>query len=467
MKKIIKVLTILLLSFMLVACLPTLETDNSKSALPAKVENIVYVGLKENKKEYLIYYDDGSTQTIFVAGEEDVATPKFDINDLYQAALDSGYTGTILDFIGQYIDGDISNNSKSAIVKGLKSSVSIFANFERVETTYLIPGVPKNEIIKYTSAGSGIIYKLDKTTGTAYIITNHHVVHDINTNSSNKISKDIEVYLYGQELAEYKIKASYVGGSETHDIAVLKVENSELLKNSIAQPVSYLNSELVDVGDVAIAIGNPEARGLSATEGIISVTNEYIMMPNSDNTDVITYRVMRIDAGVNSGNSGGGLFNNKGEIIGIVNAKMVSEKIENIGYAIPANIVFGVADNIIHFADNKVQETGEKVFLGVTMQVANRLVSYDELMDKIVIKETINVKEINEGSLASEHFLEADEIVSLTINGITYELTRLHQISDLLFKVRKNETITFTVIRNNESVELNITFKNENFNVIK
>ena len=139
---------------------------------------------------------------------------------------------------------------------------------------------------------------------------------------------------------------------------------SEIIKNSMAGKISYVNSDNLQAGDVAIAIGNPENNGISTTQGIISLESEYIEMANSNNTDSITYRVMRVDTGINSGNSGGGLFNANGDLIGIVNAKMVDTSIESIGYAIPSNIVINVSDNIIYHSDNKANEKVKKAFLG-------------------------------------------------------------------------------------------------------
>ena len=79
------------------------------------------------------------------------------------------------------------------------------------------------------------------------------------------------MYLYGSEVEDYALPATYVGGSMTYDIALVKVENNEFLKNSNATAVKIANSNNVKVGSTAIAIGNPDAGGISATAGIISV----------------------------------------------------------------------------------------------------------------------------------------------------------------------------------------------------
>lgn len=463
MKRIVLTMSIFMLTLMLSGCSFTLPT---KIAEQPKIENIEFLEQNDEVVEYLINFTDGTTQTITISNQEVAPSNEITVNDLYQAALEAGFTGSMLDFIDTYVDVTVTNDYTKAVQKGLRSSVSVRALFRRVEIINPIFGIPRETTVEYGSAGSGVIYKLDKSSGTAYIITNHHVVYDSNSNTSNKISDEIYISLYGLEQPSNQIRATYVGGSETYDIAVLKVTQSEIIKNSMAGKISYVNSDNLQAGDVAIAIGNPENNGISTTQGIISLESEYIEMANSNNTDSITYRVMRVDTGINSGNSGGGLFNANGDLIGIVNAKMVDTSIESIGYAIPSNIVINVSDNIIYHSDNKANEKVKKAFLGITMKVDETIVSYNENVDRIVIKESVKVDSINVGSLASLYFEVNDEIVSITLKGVTYQINRLYQISDLLLKVRSNDTVTFTVNRNSVITDLEIKFLEQNFIIV-
>jgi len=463
MKRIVLTMSIFMMTLMLSGCSFTLPT---KIAEQPKIENIEFLEQNDEVVEYLINFTDGTTQTITISNQEVAPSNEITVNDLYQAALEAGFTGSMLDFIDTYVDVTVTNDYTKAVQKGLRSSVSVRALFRRVEIINPIFGIPRETTVEYGSAGSGVIYKLDKSSGTAYIITNHHVVYDSNSNTSNKISDEIYISLYGLEQPSNQIRATYVGGSETYDIAVLKVTQSEIIKNSMAGKISYVNSDNLQAGDVAIAIGNPENNGISTTQGIISLESEYIEMANSNNTDSITYRVMRVDTGINSGNSGGGLFNANGDLIGIVNAKMVDTSIESIGYAIPSNIVINVSDNIIYHSDNKANEKVKKAFLGITMKVDETIVSYNENVDRIVIKESVKVDSINVGSLASLYFEVNDEIVSITLKGVTYQINRLYQISDLLLKVRSNDTVTFTVNRNSVITDLEIKFLEQNFIIV-
>ncbi len=82
------------------------------------------------------------------------------------------------------------------------------------------------------SAGSGVIYRIDED-GSAYVITNHHVVYENDSTAENHISNDISIFLYGMEGSNYAIPAVYVGGSQNYDIAVLKIENNSILKTRL------------------------------------------------------------------------------------------------------------------------------------------------------------------------------------------------------------------------------------------
>jgi serine protease Do len=342
------------------------------------------------------------------------------------------------------------NSDIMAAAKSLLSSVSIISSFE---TDVMSFGRPTGQTKQYLSAGSGVIYKLDKNAGDAYIITNYHVVYDKDANTENKISNDIHLYLYGQHHDKYKIKAEYVGGSMNYDLAVLKVSQSEVLMRSEAKAVDVANSDLVSVLETAIAIGNPEGNGISATVGYVNVESEYIKMLGVDNQTQVEYRVMRIDTAVNSGNSGGGLFNSKGELIGIVNAKMSASAVDNIGYAIPSNVVRAVAENIIYYCDGTDKECVYKCVLGITLSASSSVAKYDTETGKVHIVEEITIKELSESSPSLE---VGDIITSVTIDGVKTEVTRLHNVIDAMLSAKVGSTVTLTISRNGEAKEITI-----------
>ncbi len=337
---------------------------------------------------------------------------------------------------GTYLDGgetpNASNSTQRSVSKALLSSVSVYSD---------------------TSAGSGVIYKLDKAEGNAYIITNYHVIYDADKGLSTKFS----VMIYGQEFSDYIIDATYVGGSMTYDIALLRIDNSEIIKNSDCLEATVGNSNEVVPGVFAIAVGNPKGEGISATYGIVNVDSEQITMTGADDKTVLDFRVMRVDTPVNSGNSGGGLFDGEGNLIGIVNAKTKDLSIENIGYAIPSNVALNVASNILYNYLNSGLQQVQKCLLGVTVLGSPRKAVYNEQSGKTEIVEQVTVKETSLGSLSYENFYVDDIIISGTLGGHTVTFTRSFHIVDFMLLVNNGDTVTFKVLRGGKEEEVVIT----------
>ena len=314
---------------------------------------------------------------------------------------------------------------------------------------------------EYSSAGAGVIYKMNKALGEAFIITNYHVVYDPDCNTDDGISDNIYVYLYGSEFEQHAMKADYIGGSLSHDIAVLHIKDSDMIKNSDASPISAADSDKINVGESAVAIGNPEGMGFSTSLGIVSVDSEYIEMLGADGITAVKFRVMRIDTAVNGGNSGGGLFNSKGELIGIVNAKVQSSNVENIAYAIPSNLALAVADNIIYYCLGTEVYAPQRAMLGIEMQITDSHAEYDSENSQIKIVEEITVVTISENSLAYGLFEINDIFISATYGDKTVEINRLHT-PEFMLNVRPGDTVTFTVERNGELKNLDVTIQEEN-----
>ena len=341
-----------------------------------------------------------------------------------------------------------------AASKSVLSAVSIYCNYERNQYSWSGNLVGTT---KATSSGSGVIYKLDKNTGTAYVITNYHVVYDAYCNTKNKISDDITLYLYGQEATKYAIKATYVGGSLYYDIAVLHVDGSEMLKNSDACAVEIADSDKVRVGENAIAIGNAKGLGISASSGVVSIDSEYLTMTAADGKTEVSFRVMRVDTAVNSGNSGGGLYDGTGKLIGIVNAKIVDDGVENIGYAIPSNVAVSIADNILDYCFGTELERVQRALLGITVTSTDSKAVYDAESGYLGIKETVAVYEVSSGLLASDALMAEDVLVSATTGGKTVQITRQYHIIDMMLDVRAGDTVELTVLRGGE--EKTVSFK--------
>ena len=335
--------------------------------------------------------------------------------------------------------------------KALLSAVSVYCNFERVSYGFMTQDV--------TGAGSGVIYKLDKENGDAYIITNYHVVYDASSTTKNRISDDISIYLYGMENMTndgrtYAIPAVFVGGSMNYDIAVLKVTGSTLLMESNARACDVYDSDEVTILETAIAIGNPQAEGISATIGSISVDSEeiFISFDNKDGSSTtVKFRVLRTDAAVNSGNSGGGLFNDNGELMGIVCARDPDSKVVNVSYAIPSNVATAIADNAIYYSDGTVK----RCLLGVTVGVSEYSTFYDTETGKVHKIEEVIVSEISSTSGVKGLIYVGDIINSITVDGVEHEVTRIHHVVDSMLYARVGSSVTINVTRG--GTEMNIT----------
>ncbi len=360
------------------------------------------------------------------------------------------------------ITGDNTNSITYATAKGLRSAVSIYCTFERTSSGNSFYN-PRPSTQTYYTTGSGVIYQIDAS-GNAFIVTNHHVVYDSSSNTENGISHKIYIYLYGLENEGFAIPATYVGGSANYDLAVLRVDASEVLREAYesgaAEAVSISDSDKVYPGQTTIAIGNPSAEelgGISVTSGIVSVDSEYITMTGGTGNSEVSFRVIRTDAPVNSGNSGGGMYNDQGELIGIVNAKISSSDIENIGYALPSNVVRAIADNIIDYCYGKDCESVMRGLLGITVEVSDYDTYLDTQSGLIVRTEEITVHEVNKGGLGESILKAGDVVKSITIGKNTITVTRQHHLIDAMLDVRVGDTVSLVIIRDGTETTVSTT----------
>ena len=354
------------------------------------------------------------------------------------------------------------DKSLLAASRGLLSAVSINCVFDVTVSYSSGFGRPaQTYTTQKTSAGSGVIYQLDKDLGSAYIITNYHVVYCNGADTSDDISDDIKVYLYGKEYVDYAIPATYVGGSMNYDIAVLKVTNNDVLRESNAIAATFADSNKISVLDTAIAIGNPEGRGISATIGAVNIESEELEMTSIDGKGVMSLRVMRTDAAVNGGNSGGGLFNDSGEVIGIVNAKLADSDIDNIGYAIPSNVARYAADNIIYYDNQDASnDSVYRLIIGVNVTISDSFAELDSETGRVNITETVIVGSVVEGGIA-DGVLQADDVIkALTIDGVRYEILRTYNVIDVMLGARIGSNVVFTIERDGQVLDVTMDTAN-------
>lgn len=463
-------------------------TSNFEVTNGVSISSIAYSHSDGLVDFYTITYSNGTSSQFRVTN----GSAGLSLEDLYTQANVDGKYNNILEFIEDYLKINVDgSNTTIAAGKAIMSAVSVYA-FHPVSGAYYEYNYGTKNYYS-VSGGSGVIYKLDKTNGDAYIITNCHVVYSENNAMGGDYATKVTCYLYGQEsgyyldedeygnyvfddnsyptinYGQYGIECEIIGASTVYDVAVLKVSDNEILKNSNARQADIANSDNVILSENAIAIGNPDAEGISVTQGVISVLSEYINV-SIDSTEVSTLREFRMDAAVNGGNSGGGLFNNKGELIGIVNAKTSNSSMENIGYAIPSNIAINVADNMIYYHEVKNEFALKKALFGITLDVVSSKTENDGLTTKII--EEVCINKIADGSIAQTDlkFKEGDIIKSITIfdgtNTTIHNITRYHQVVDLVLKLREGDNITFSCISEGKPIGYSYTIQEKDLNLI-
>lgn len=276
--------------------------------------------------------------------------------------------------------------------------------------------------------GSGFIISAD-----GYILTNFHVVED-----AVKGGYDVTVYLY--DGAEYI--ASIVGYEEDNDVAVLKISADGLPAATIG------DSDSIQVGQSAYAVGNPLGElQYTMTTGSVSALDREISFTDSDTGVVNTINMFQIDAAVNSGNSGGPVYNNRGEVIGIVTAKYgaYTTGVEGLGFAIPINDAVSIANDII-----TIGYVRGKAALGVTVQtVPATAVQYYNMVAGAY------VMQVNAGSCAEKAGVKVGDVI------VALDDTDIGSMPDLLAakkEYRAGETAVLRIFRGGEYLELQLTF---------
>ncbi|MEQ2520054.1 trypsin-like peptidase domain-containing protein [Ruthenibacterium sp. CLA-JM-H11] len=270
-----------------------------------------------------------------------------------------------------------------------------------------------------SGAGSGVIISED-----GYIITNNHVIEG---------ASSIKVRL--SDKTEYD--ATLVGTDSKTDIAVLKIEATGLT------PAVIGDSDTLKVGEFALAVGNPLGTlGGTVTDGIISALNRDITVNNQ------TMSLLQTNAAVNPGNSGGGLFNERGELIGIVNAKSDGSDVEGLGFAIPINTAMEVAESLMTTG----YVTGRPA-MGVSVLAVTDM---QTAMQYGVSQMGVYIVQVNEGGAADKAGLEAGDLL-VSIDGNAISTTS--DVTSILDEHAVGDTIEVQVVRGKQMVEVSLTLQ--------
>ena len=271
------------------------------------------------------------------------------------------------------------------------------------------------------SSGSGFIITED-----GYVVTNYHVVSG---------ASSVQVTLYNGDTYD----ATVIGGDSDYDVAVLKINASGL------QPVTLGESADVNVGDTVLAIGNPLGElTFSMSQGIVSSCDRAI------NVDGTPFNMIQVDCSINPGNSGGPLVNLYGEVVGIVSAKYSSYSsttVEGLGFAIPISDVRSIITDIM--------ENGavtDKAYMAITAGTMNEQMAAQFNID---VTEGVFVYSVVEGGAGEKAGLRLGDVITKMGDKT---LTSRQDLSAAMKGYRAGDTVTLTVYRGGQYIEVELTF---------
>lgn len=259
-----------------------------------------------------------------------------------------------------------------------------------------------------TSSGSGVIF--DISTDKVYILTNHHVIDD---------SKDISVNFFG----DVSYTATLVGSDQDTDLAVITVAIESMSQEvlNMIKPVELGNSDMIQVGEQAVAIGNPLGYNNTVTVGYISALDRSI------SEDLNSLSLIQTDAAINPGNSGGALVNAVGELIGINTVKISDTAVEGIGFAIPINSALPILEEII--------EKGyvSKPFIGIRgSDVTEEISQMYKVPKGVMIQSVIENSPADEGGLLRYDIITGIEGETVESMNDLIKIIRQHKIGDTI-----------------------------------
>jgi len=314
-------------------------------------------------------------------------------------------------------DGGEEMSTKEVVDKLQDSVVAIYTEFEQQAYGYY--GVQT-----YTTqgAGSGVIISSD-----GHIVTNNHVVAG---------GKSFMIVLNdGREF-----EAELLGTDSATEIALLKIDADDLTYAPLG------DSEKVSVGDKAIVIGNPLGRLQgTVTQGIVSALDREITF--SDGTKL---NLMQTDAAVNSGNSGGAMLSDRGELIGVIVAKTKASGVEGLGYAIPVNDIKPVVEDLLEYG----YVTGRPAF-GINVTIVSDPLT---AMAYKLPSTGVYVSGFIDPDFEEKSGLKIGDCIR-EVNGT--EVASTQEIKSVLSEFKAGDTVKVKVIRDNEEQEIDVLLTEE------
>lgn len=345
------------------------------------------------------------------------------------------------------INQNVSNTSNETVKSSTPSSTSQISLVNYSETGIGVAQkvLPSVVGIKVEYSVSSIFYKGSSNTATAegsgviisedgYILTNNHIINSSSSSSYYEVGKanKITVYLYNDE-TEYE--GTIVGTDEQTDLAVIKIDKTGLTAAELG------DSDSVQVGEFAMAIGNPLGMQSSVSSGTISAVNRSV---TSDN---VTYKLIQTDAAINSGNSGGALVNSQGQVIGINTLKMSGSGIEGMGFAIPINSTKDIYSQLIQY--NKVK----RPYIGISGRDLDA-----ETAKANNLVEGVYVLSVEEFSAAEKAGIKNGDVIT-QIDG--KDIKTMDELNEIKNSHSIGDEITLKISRSGKEKEIKLTLQEQ------
>ncbi len=295
------------------------------------------------------------------------------------------------------------------------------------DAVVVVEAYQNNQLI---GTGTGFVYKKDDNNG--YLITNHHVTEDART---VKVLNN-----NGQE-----VEAKVLGSDEYADIAVLSIDAS-----AVMQVAEIGESSASEIGDSVFTVGSPLGTDYigTVTKGILSGKDRTVEVELSNN-NTFMMEVLQTDAAINPGNSGGPLVNMNGEVIGVNSMKLVEDKIEGMGFAIPIELVMSAVERLEN------GEAIERPLIGASLMDADN--TYGLFYNKILLDDSITsgtvIVSVEEGYPAQAANLQKGDVI-LEVNGTKIKNTA--HFRSQLYKYSIGDTITLKINRDGKEMEVNV-----------
>ncbi len=316
------------------------------------------------------------------------------------------------------------NDGITKAVKMVEPAVMGVVNYSRVSNFFT-----QQTKLEATGVGTGVLIFKDNHAG--YIVTNNHVVQG---------AVKVDIVFNGSK----HISAIVVGTDPYTDLAVLKIPIQDIRN---IKPVMFANSNDLQAGEPAIAIGTPMGLDFadSVTAGIVSATKRIMPVEDPNTEQTLDYQtVIQTDAAINPGNSGGPLLNIKGQVIGINSSKIVAQNFEGMGFAIPSNEVQTIADQIM--------KSGHAVHPSLGIEGYSLATLPQQWWPNVPVDYGVWVKSVTSPN-SKESGLQAQDVI-VGFNG--HDVKSMADLRTYLFQTSPGQIATLRVYRGGQLLNLRV-----------